>query len=220
MNSIKNAYINVVINGCFYHFTKAVWQKSKDLGLSSTSEGRHITKFLPVIIPEAFLAIIEQAPETEEFCRFQEYFSIQWIKKITSDVFSCYQEKQRTTNAIEGWHHRLNTRIPKKPTIHLCLSLLKKEPEFYDAILKGLQLHCLVKKRRPSDALKDQQIERIVSDCISNQIPAIDCLERLCLLYYYQSIILLPVYYIITSLLYYCQCALKIKLYVAKNCFS
>lgn len=42
--AIRKIFPNAKINGCFYHFSKCLWKKSKQLGLSKTNLGRIHTK--------------------------------------------------------------------------------------------------------------------------------------------------------------------------------
>lgn len=131
------------------------------------------------LIPEAYLYICDIAPKTDIFDKFIQYFDDQWIKNITSDIFSCYGEKNRTTNAIEGWHRRLYTKIPQKPTLLQFISLLKKEAHVYEVKMDQNKFHCQEQKRRQKLILKDEKINKIIMDAVNNLISVEECLGRL-----------------------------------------
>ncbi|KFM74004.1 hypothetical protein X975_11622, partial [Stegodyphus mimosarum] len=44
----------------------------------------------------------------------------QWLDKdIIKDMWNCYNERHRTTNALEGWHSKLNKSVKKAAPKHL-----------------------------------------------------------------------------------------------------
>lgn len=189
IQAIKLTYPDVVVKGCYYHFINAIWKKSKAIGFSSSKGGRKYTQLfsllalLPVtLIPEAYLCLCELAPNTEESLFFPEYFSKQWMKLITTDVFSCYGEKFRTTNAIEGWHKRIYSKIPKRPPLFYFITLLKEEAKLSDLKIVRGGYYCAGKKRRKSDILVDSKIENIILDFANDKISAIECLQRFAIL--------------------------------------
>lgn len=189
IQAIKAIYPDIVVKGCYYHFTNAVWKKSKSINFSSSNEGRKCTQLFSLLallpaslIPEAYLTLCELAPNTEESTQFQNYFSKQWINLITREVFSCFGEKFRTTNAIEGWHKRINSRIPKRPSMLYFIMLLKKEAKLSDIKIVRGSFYCAGKRRRKSDILVDRKIEQIVSECVRSEISVFECLQRLAIL--------------------------------------
>lgn len=44
------------------------------------------------------------------------YFTRQWIKNVTPDVFSVYKMIDRTNNYLESYHRTLNNFIKSKPS--------------------------------------------------------------------------------------------------------
>lgn len=112
---------------------------SKNIGLDKTNEGKNITRMFtqlallpPILIPEAYLSLLEAGPDTEEYVKFQNYFSTQLLQIVTYEQLSCYGEKIRTTNGVAGYHRRLNSKIPPKPALYHFLQLLKKEAEIQE----------------------------------------------------------------------------------------
>lgn len=56
------------------------------------------------LIPVAWQHILESSPDNEEMRKFRRYFE----RHMSSTTLSCAGERHRTTNALEGWHQRLN----------------------------------------------------------------------------------------------------------------
>lgn len=183
INAVKYIYPQATIKGCYYHFVKNVWKTSKKIGLTKVEQGVKIITLCtqlpllpPVLIPEAYLAICDMCPDKPEFHEFQKYFNNQWILKITKDILSCFKEKFRTTNGVEGWHRRINTKIPAKPSLFLFLQLLKKEAYFQDLKLTG---NSKPQKRSYITTLKDKKIDQVITSLFNNKISAIECLISL-----------------------------------------
>lgn len=188
INAVKNCFGGSEIKGCYFHYMKALLKKSKEIGLSSTIEGDYITKLfirlalLPAnTIPEAYLSICDKVSDhdNELFSKFNDYFNKEWLTKINGSLFSCYGEKYRTTNSIEGWHHRINTKISKKCSLFYFLELLAKEARYQDVRIKQGEMHYEGKRRRLRDIKKDKQINHIIEDLSKNLISPEKCLELL-----------------------------------------
>lgn len=133
MNAVRRVFFffffYCTIKGCVYHYNKAIWKKAKSLKLTSTSEGRKVTRlttYLPLLPPDQILqgwmSILNIAPKTEVMGKFKEYFDRQWIVKISPQVLSCYQERTSNHRSIVALERdRLNTKINKKPNFCFCL---------------------------------------------------------------------------------------------------
>lgn len=82
------------------------------------------------MFPEAWFEIIQSAPNTNEMRSFRQYFERTWYPKFNPSILSCANQRHRTTNTVEGWHKRLNAKIPKKISLMLFIYKLRKEAEF------------------------------------------------------------------------------------------
>lgn len=191
INGLRAIFPDVKITGCFYHFSNAVWKKSKKLNFEKVTapindEDVNITLLYtrlallpPNLIPEGYFNIFYIGLETEEFNKFNDYFRTQWMESITSETFSCFNEKFRTTNAVEGWHRRINARIPKKPSLFLFIQLLKTEAIFQDRKIKKYEVFAHEQRRRVKVLKKKDQIDKIISGVINEEFTVLECLKRL-----------------------------------------
>lgn len=118
INAVKSIYPQVRVKGCFYHFTKAIWRNGDKLGMLIDKSHKRIVRLtsnlalMPVkFIPEAWLYVLNEAADDIVTQNFISYFEKQWMAKICYDMWSCSSERHRTTNALEGWHFRLNKKV-------------------------------------------------------------------------------------------------------------
>lgn len=69
---------------------------------------------------DGWLEIMENAPTNVQVEEFNDYFVNQWLENdLIGDMWVCYGERHRTTNAVEGWHSRLNKTIKNAILIYL-----------------------------------------------------------------------------------------------------
>lgn len=193
INAIKNIFPDVKVSGCYYHFSNAVWKKSKELGFDNVVANIgdvevnmtllyiQLALLPPNMIPEGYLDLSHLLTGNEVFDKFNKYFTNQWIRIITCHTFSCYKEKFRTTNAIEGWHRRINARIPPKPSIFFFIQLLKKEGSFQEQKLLKSEIYSKEKRRASAVIKKDIQITNIINGVLNEEFTILECLRRLVL---------------------------------------
>lgn len=93
--------------------------------LNRTSEGRNVTRMAAMIpllpanlIPAAWSHILDKSPRNDGMKRFRRYSERQWYPKFSPNILSCAGQRHRTTNSLEGWHRRINGRIPKNPNFY------------------------------------------------------------------------------------------------------
>ena len=64
----------------------------------------------------------------QEFC---DYFTNTWIEgaHFPIEMWNHHRASTRTTNAVEGWHSRINKKTNCHPNIYDALELIRKEQE-------------------------------------------------------------------------------------------
>lgn len=153
MKAIKATFPLATLKGCHTHFKKAIWNKGRDLKLTTSAD---IFKFREV----ALTTVLPLLPETEirngwlyithrdttdpDILKFRKYVEVQWLKDDFIPVWCVFGERHRTTNAVAGWHHKLNSAMSKKnPNIMHALSVLREDACFF--FVKKMQIS---KKKR------------------------------------------------------------------------
>lgn len=120
MNAILKSFPDIVVRGCYYHWTRNIWKKAKAYGCSKTMSDRRIvamTAILPLIpadkILEGFHYIKQECNSNCTIDKFLKYVENYWLKVHTPNVFSVFGERHRTTNSLEGFHSKINKLINK-----------------------------------------------------------------------------------------------------------
>lgn len=184
INAAKSIFPDVLVKGCFFHFNQAIYKKAKALGMMTDDNLKNIVRLttnlalLPYqYISEGWLAILEMMPENDSKAEnFQKYFTEQWQKRISQDMWCCANERHRTTNAVEAWHRRLVIKVQEKDNIFMYISILKKEAKYYLNKVKRQD----EKQRKTSNIIKDAKIEKIIEKLLSGKLDALKCLKQLC----------------------------------------
>ena len=145
ISSITVIFSSAVIEGCYFHFTQAIWRNVLRIGLSSFYENSNVLLVikglmaLPLIpldkISDGMGYIESIIPPTDHPSRpFLDhlliYFNRIWLRgQFHPSMWNCHRNFNiRTMNHSEGWHHRLNDRVKRKhPDIYVLIAHLKIE---------------------------------------------------------------------------------------------
>lgn len=168
------------LTGCYFHFNKNVWDKGEEMNLTSTKEGRHavrLTANLPLIptacIADAWINIIQITPDTDEMRDFHWYVNKQWL---SLPMISCAKERHRTTNSVEAWHRRLNSRVARKPTFVYFLQKIREESKIQD--IKLCKNIFNVNNRKKVDIKFDTEYTKLLTALEEGLITPFDFLEK------------------------------------------
>ena len=120
-NAVKRVYPGTRINGCWFHYTQAIWSKTQKCGLASTYRGNSecasfvkkimAIPFLPaeLILPTYSLLQIPtlQQSQMTKLEVFLNYLKKQWLTKIGPEELSIFNLDNVTNNAAESYHAKL-----------------------------------------------------------------------------------------------------------------
>ena len=140
-NAIKKISKGVKLKGCFFHFVKALWSKSKKLGLCCKNKIKY-TKIIIFCLKMSTLlkredqiqlfddidTFIDNLGENKSYILFKKYFDKNWKnnKFIIFDLINDNQVRSRTNNIAEGFHRKLNQLIEiQNPKCSLVVDVLK-----------------------------------------------------------------------------------------------
>lgn len=113
------------------------------------------------------LQVHEEAPDhnNPKLSEFFDYFIETWLEndQIPIEMWNCYGKRHRTTNAVEGWHNKINTFIGNAhPRFNTLVDCLKKEAENTNCVFMKMELNLEGKKRKKQYMKLDKRIERTV----------------------------------------------------------
>lgn len=131
------------------------------------------------IFSGAWQQILEIGPDTLAMRKFRRYFERNWYPQQSPTVLSCAGQRHRTTNAIEGWNHRLNRRIPKHPNLYDFIDKLRKEAKHYDHIMNDSLVRLIKNKRRLKDVNFDIQYKKCLRLLENDQISTKQFLKKI-----------------------------------------
>lgn len=189
INAIKDEFPGAQVNGCNFHFNQALWRKIQQLGLSvaykNNTEIRDHLKMVAALayvpreyVSEGWLSIMETSPDDKLLTKFYDYFVDNWIEK--TELWICYGNRHRTTNAVEGWHNRFNKRIGKAhPNIYELMKALQEEIHFYNAIYQRSEVHMHRPKRARKYRELDDRLNRIATDLTEGKMDIRGTLKKL-----------------------------------------
>ena len=122
-NSIKNSFPKAILDGCYFHYSKLLWNYAKKLGLCSKSNLKK-TKlfiFLLKIYPyiklddkrEFFTEIDEHYKTDNKYNKYLKYYKNNWLNNrfVNMDMLNRDEYLNRTNNYLESFHHTLNNTI-------------------------------------------------------------------------------------------------------------
>lgn len=188
MNAISTVFPSVEVKGCYFHFSKNVWKKAKDLHLTKDAiTRRHVrlSSLLPLLprdlISEGWCYIMEDSPETGAIEAFNNYMVSQWLEDESFvDTWCVFSERHRTTNPVESWHMKLNTTVPKNANLYQLLKALKEDADLQSVVTKQYTTNAPNAKRRVTETLvKNQWIKHVTNQLLEKKISVGHCLEKL-----------------------------------------
>lgn len=187
INAVKTTFPDVNLNGCYFHYNRAVWKKAKSLGICENKAGRHITRLcasLPLLpvqhIHTSWLKIVEKMENNVEMNKFKKYFKRQWLN-MDSAIISCGNDQlRRSNNALEGWNRRLNARMPHKPTLIRFVYILKREAKYQDTRIRNALFSGARRKR--TEISFDYNYKKQLKELREENITPISFLENVILL--------------------------------------
>lgn len=174
INALCSVFPKSDIKGCNFHYNQALWRKIQELQLvREYKDNEEIRKHLlrcaalahlpKNLISDAWLEIMEIAPNNLKVVRFNDYFVEQWLDNEWFWV--CYGERHRTTNAVEGWHNKLNRRVGKShPNIYELIKVLAEDIQYHDMVQQRCDLYMPTPKRAKKYTMLDERIKNTLDD--------------------------------------------------------
>ncbi|XP_045500699.1 uncharacterized protein LOC123706206 [Colias croceus] len=193
INVIKNVFPGVKLQGCNFHFKQALAKKAHALNMNSIDEKRHLALCAALAhvkkedIEDAWLCIMEDAPQNEAVTKFNDYFVTQWLEnKSIEFIWNVHGYRHRTINLAEAWHKRLNNMMhTKKPRMLQFLETLKKEADYVDVKIKKMKLAIPLNLRTRRSIAYDKELRTILDNY--NNMSLAEILKKLSYLQHFKD---------------------------------
>lgn len=192
ISAIRKCFEDIKLFGCNFHFNQCLWRKVQSIGLSTLYVQNELVRrhvrmcaalayLPPEYVDEGWLSIMEDNPDEPLVGEFNDYFVGTWLENdFFKPLWCCYGRQHRTTNAVEGWHNRLNKRISNvHPNIFVLVQALKQESQHSNNVRSQLELFQTPKRRKTKYIQLDRQINEIINQFLSQQNNVKYCLVRL-----------------------------------------
>ena len=146
MNAVATDLPNTEHRGCLFHFDQAIFNKVKEYGLvRAYRRDQNVLNYVRKIMALPFLPRLVVRPQYNlhkqtnnrlirrypALARLNRYFELTWLNgPFPIQMWNVYDRhlRLRTTNTIEGWHHRWNNVVARiHPNIWYLIICLKRE---------------------------------------------------------------------------------------------
>ncbi|CAK9298198.1 unnamed protein product [Gordionus sp. m RMFG-2023] len=147
--------LRILIKGCFFHYSQALWRKCQALGLVRdylNDSHVHIVVRRMTTLPfckeehlaEVRLSCYSMATNNPSLLRFMEYMDHTWLGETAlfpHTIWTRYHvDGPRTNNHLEGFHHALKRKTSSAhPNVYVLIKILIENQNSND--IKLLQIH-------------------------------------------------------------------------------
>ncbi|CAF0824223.1 unnamed protein product [Brachionus calyciflorus] len=141
IQAFKEAFPGVIIKGCHFHFTQALWKNIQKAGLSDVySKQSFLYDYLNLFKSLAFVRVVllnaawylinyYTPANNPKVLEFKEYFIKTWIEDVNfpTEMWNhYYNDGPRINNHVEGYNSKLNKYIDRNhPHIYSAIKTLK-----------------------------------------------------------------------------------------------
>lgn len=153
IKAIREEFKEVKIYGCYFHYIKALWKKTRNLGftkkkfLNTSKLIIFACKIYPFILKENKLKYIKEVYDyalkfDNKYNAFVKYFKKNWESSefLNFDLLPNGDIEHRTNNIIEAFHHKLNSAVGSShPRISILVEkLMNFSIEYYHKYVEKL----------------------------------------------------------------------------------
>ncbi|CAF1265808.1 unnamed protein product [Rotaria sordida] len=179
ISALKHIFPGATLKGCNFHYNQCLFKKIQELGLqkdyydSSPDDPTSVKSlfkqtaaltFMPMSeINDLWCGIMDKFDHIPHAQEFFDYFTETWVDEgclFPKTLWNYYNfDGPRTTNGLEGWHHRLNSNIgTTNPNLYVVIEELKKDYAFNMATLKQLENNTNKPPRKKQFIFRNQRI--------------------------------------------------------------
>ena len=177
MQSIRSEFL-IESNGCLFHYSQSVLRNLQQTGLRvaynthTPPEVRTWVRRLialafvpPIRVDQGFQAAIANAPNVVERDAMNDSMRNTYIAQnalFSHQIWNCFQQRNRTTNVCEGYHHVINEKFRgSRPDPFKFIRFLQEQEGSIERRVVQLQVGAPPKKRKAADVRVDEALDRL-----------------------------------------------------------
>ncbi|XP_064631726.1 uncharacterized protein LOC135500763 [Lineus longissimus] len=178
------------LKGCRFHFGQAIHRSVQRLGLAAQYRDAdnmdpirkwiRRTLALPLVpldrLDEVWMTTMNEAPAILQAAAFNDYVTANWIDDMDArfdrTLWNHYDrlDQPRTINAVEGWHHKINTYTGHAhPNLYELVRFLKREEMFQRSEIQRLEAGGRPKPRRATYVRVDERMLRLKEQYVNGE---------------------------------------------------
>lgn len=174
--------------GCLFHYSQSVLRHVQQIGLQAaynTNAPPEVRVWIrrlialplvpPLRIDQAFQAVVANAPNVAGRDAMNNYVFGTYVDVnglFTRDAWNCFDTRDRTINACEGYHSMLNARFHGRHADPFAfIDFLKANEQEIERRLAQLAVGAPAKKRKTKYVLVDEALDRLRHQYFGAGIP-------------------------------------------------
>lgn len=189
MQSIRSEF-HIEPSGCLFHFSQSVLRHLQQTGLqvayntNAPPEVRTWVRRLialalvpPIRVEQGFQAAIANAPNVVGRDAMNDYMLNTYIAQnalFSRQIWNCFQERNRTINVCEGYHHVINEKFRgSRPDPFKFITFLQEQEGCIERRVAQLQVGAPPKKRKAAYVRVDEALDRLSNQYFGVRMPSV-----------------------------------------------
>lgn len=173
-NAVQRNFPRTSLKGCFFHYTQCIWRKVQGCGLAVRFREENSVRLLvrraavlPLIpehrVEDVWLEALEDNEDDDhDVLRFKDYVTETWVEGHLTHWNHYDNDGSRTTNVVEGWHHKFNRMCRRPhPNIFMFIQLIQKEQAANEAKMIQLAAGGVVRPKKKKYRQLDTRIRQL-----------------------------------------------------------
>lgn len=170
------------MKGCFFHYTQCIWRKVQGCGLAVRFREEDSVRLLvrraavlPLVpehrVEDVWLEALEDNEDDDhDVLRFKDYVTETLVEGHLTHWNHYDNDGSRTTNVVEGWHHKFNRMCRRPHNIFMFIQLIQKVQAANEAKMIQLAAGGVVRPKKKKYRQLDTRIRQLKDRLLQGNI--------------------------------------------------